>query len=184
MSFRHGAVFLCALLLLSSIHANADTDEFADTTDQSDSATDMAIIGHGHDPDNQNLLRHMIHFDGSPDDVSELVSIFFRYRRPNGARVRRELQIRSNPDGGLYGSLRSSQGSVVAITRAWMEDPSTLFVEFPKGALGPMRGGEYRWFAWSILGAGEFGNPCAEEDTGPPVCRDRAPATGVISHQL
>lgn len=163
--------------------ALADRRALQDETAASDSPTDMAWVVHDHG-DGANILRHEVHFDGQPASVSEAVTLYFRFTSPKGNRVRRELAIRTNPDGGLYGAFTNARGRPMGFSRAWMDDPSTLVVEFSRRTLGRLKGGRYRWFVWSILGAGEFDEPCAPEDRGPPVCMDRAPATGSILHRL
>lgn len=183
---RSGGYVVALLLIVMAMHqtAWADRQTVADDTESSDSQTDISSVEHGHGPSHR-ILRHEIHFDGQPGPlVSHSVSLFFRFRNRRGEDVRRELAIRTNPDGGLYGAFLTRRNEVTGYARAWMQDSSTLVVEFSVPALGRPKGERYRWHAWSILGAGEFDDPCAAEDEGPPICRDRAPAEGSVVHRL
>lgn len=164
-------------------HAAANRDSVPDDTASSDSSTDIASVTHDHGP-SARILRHEIRFDGNPESVSSQVSLFFRFRNGRGTTVRRELRIATNPDGGLYGAFATPRNRVTGYARAWVQDGSTLIVEFSVPALGRIKNDRYRWHVWSILGAGEFDEPCAAEDKGPPVCEDRAPAEGWIVHRL
>lgn len=130
------------------------------------------------------ILRHEIHFDGSPESVSDALWLNFRSTNREGNTVSRKLSVSSNQDGGLYGVFTNGRGNRTGFSRAWIEDPSTLVVEFARDELGPLKPNRYKWVAWTVLGVGEFESPCVGEDNGPPVCKDRVPTEGRILHEL
>lgn len=178
-----GLVVLSLAVLAFQVPASADRRTVTDDTASSDSNADIASISHGHGRSDR-ILRHEIVFDGDARSAARDVSLFFRFRSWDGDRVERKLDVRRNPDEGLYGAFIAQGRGVTGFTRAWVEDGSTLIVELSRPALGRLRNGRYRWHAWSHLGTGEFDEPCSGEDQGPPVCEDRAPTTGWLVHRL
>jgi hypothetical protein len=106
---------LSVVSVTAVIPAAADTQHIPDDTESSVSPTDMAGVSHGHG-DSAKILRHEVHFDGHPS-VSERVTLYFRFRSASGNRVRRELMVRENPDGGLYGVFRNSGGMTMGFSR-------------------------------------------------------------------
>ena len=182
------AVYAAALLVgLFSLqpHASADRKTVPDDTQSSDEPRDIVSVRHTHGP-NERIVRHEVLFEGDPRPVtSGRVQLFFEFRNGDGEAVPRELRFAKNPGGGLYGVFVTPRGHVTGYSRAWIElEARTLFVEFSARTLGNLKNDRYRWHVWSTLGVGEFENPCQAEDTGPPVCKDRAPASGWIVHRL
>lgn len=182
VSARYATVLLVAVLGLQP-HAAANRKTVPDDTQTSDRARDIVSATHDHGPSDR-ILRHEIVFEGNPRPVSGAVDLFFRFRNGKGETVRRELRLTTNPAGGLYGVFYTPRYKVTGYAIAWVEDDSKLIVEFSVPTLGRLGNDTYRWHVWSILGAGEFENPCQGEDEGAPVCKDRAPAEGWIVHRL
>jgi hypothetical protein len=179
-----GAVAVAVAVLVVGLPAAADRKTTRDDTRSSDEQTDIRSITHDHGP-SPRIMRHVIRFDGTPgSSVAGDVSLFFRFRNRAGETVRRELVVARNPGGGLYGAFVTPGGVVAGYSRAWVEEGSRLLVEFSVPALGRPRNDRYRWHVWSTLGVGEFEEPCAGEDAGPPVCKDRAPAEGSVLHRF
>ena len=177
-----GFVVVLTLVVAPAGVAVADEKRSPDPTDRSNRPNDIAAISHSHGA-KAGILRHTVAFDGEPDLPGEITFVF-RYEREGGRKVRREVVVRSLEDGSLYGDLRDSHGKVVAQVPAGMEDPTTLFIEVPFKKLEHPRPVRYRWSVTSVIGSPKRDGTCQEESSGPPICRDRAPESGWMTHRL
>jgi hypothetical protein len=105
--------------------------------------------------------------------------------RLNGKRLWRfkDILLRENPDGGLYGVLRNHQGREMSYIRAWRPDEMSLSVEVKRVQL--KRQGLAERADWIIETLYIDRDVCpAEGGDVPSTCNDAAPEFGFQRHDL
>ena len=176
------AIGLC---LLIPVGAGAD-DLFLQDADDSSGRLDINTVAVSH-PE-YRTIRFVITFYETHDlhetNFNDTLDVDLRLDGQRPWRFKDVLVLR-NPDGGLYGILRSHKGEALSYVRVWRPDEFSIAIDFKQEQLKSKR--LARRADWLVeVGYADASEICAEDGGHhpPSSCFDTAPDGGYHRHLL